>query len=171
MPSKGQNGSVTQNQMLKKVALSLADPGQAALEVMGADDDTEPPSKESIRALAGINVPAVVKFTLGSFRDLKFVKMHKHDSPKSLSWALEEVSVKDLTPEALSKYKSFRKIIEELALPKVGGRKPKTPASNVVSIFKSHCQTLGLRFDPNRPSDILDLLAAIHVQDPTNTVA
>ena len=86
-PYQMSKGSAGLTEMVSKVATSIADPGQADLELQSLPADLELPNAQTISTigkLSGPQVASALKFTLADLQAFQPEKLHKGDRCKSL---------------------------------------------------------------------------------------
>lgn len=152
--------------MIIQVAKSIADPGQAALELQNVDVGSAP-ALPSLKTLIGAPpTQQAVSFTLDSLRSLTFDKLHSHGQKKSLDWALDQVVNTDMEKSQKEKIDQYRVVLNAICLPKKGAKSagkggPKVAPGDITKFFKEACGQLGIRFEPNRNEDLISIIAAI----------
>ena len=181
-------GQSSLGNMVQKIASSIADEGQAALEVGLAEQDGPVPPPHAIRAYAGRSgapakagspattrsgaepsVAAAVTVTVQELKDFDLQKLHEASKPKSIEWALDQYGFDEDVDgiHMKDKFDSYDKALGALVKPtpiKGRGRAGPTPSA-VLSAFKAHCNNMGIKFDERRLSDLVSLVSAIQARN------
>jgi hypothetical protein len=159
--------------MVKNIATQIADDGQSQLDGLPAIADGEPPSVKDICAFAGVtpsasDVKRAMSVTLEDLKQLHFEKLHSPPHLKPYYWALENEQVDASSDPALhATFRRYCKALEALAPkpPRSGKAAHKSASSKsnqaVLDEFRKHCASLGVKLQPERQSDIINLLAAV----------
>ncbi|CAK0875590.1 unnamed protein product, partial [Prorocentrum cordatum] len=142
--------------MMRKVAASIADPGQAHMEVDAAIPESKPASSRATSALApkrAADSNQALKFTLEDLNDFHAQRLHQSRGLKPIEWALDEKTPREDDPPALRhRPQGHRKAMGEIIGQKTkGGKggKKKLPA-NILTVFKEKVDNLGLEFDGSK---------------------
>jgi len=158
-------------QMILKIADSIADPGQAALEAplaanqlpLLADESTIREMASALPRRSANTAPAsALEITLAELKACNGPSLHSGSIKKSTSWALDQYTMEDSIQHTdKKKFEAYRKSLEKLLSP---GKGSKRPPSAVLSAFKSTCTSLGIEFDEKRLGDLAKLFAALKAQ-------
>jgi hypothetical protein len=157
--------------MIKDIAMQIADEGQTALDRHAAIDEGNLPSSAAIQSYAGTrktkgDVGRAFEVTIDDLKQFSFQKLHSSPQPRTLEWALENEKIDAIAePARHAVFLKYCKALETIAKPAKGGGKGAKgagkPAQPVLEAFRNHCSTLGVRFAPDRNKDIINLIAAV----------
>ena len=172
-------------EMIGKIAASLADEGQARLESDGAPAETQLVAPAAIRALAqgcaqpptqaaapggaasarGPAAADALTITLEDLKSFAFDRLHERSGARTLDWALEDRAIAAEDPAPLrTKFESYKTALNALAPKKKGAGKGKPKSQETIDVFKRISESLGVKFDAARLTDVIQLVAAVRAR-------
>jgi hypothetical protein len=147
--------------MIQQIADSIADPGQATLEVQGALMQPLLASDAAVKNLAPGRpaVQAAMSLTIADLKKLRPKPLHSGRASKTLDWAIDQFTMDDADDTKRQKFNAYRKALDKLCESKGKGKGNK--GIPVFDEFKRICDTLGVTFDPKRLGDLCKLFAVL----------
>jgi hypothetical protein len=169
--------------MIRKVAASLADPGQTELDTDAAAAEAALIDVSRLALMTETPGPraAAVTFTMQELRDFHPDKLHDGSKIRTLDWALDDKGPDDNDgANTKARFSQYLVALEKLLLLDSGGKASskggksgsgkgrgkggKNPPAAVINVFKSKCDSMGFHFDQSRNGDVAKLLAVVRAR-------
>ena len=139
--------------MIKKIAHSLADPGQTEAHVAETVDETQIIDAQMLRTFADVTQgprPETVSFTLAELIAFAIERIERAQKSRSLDWAVEDRSIEEAPAKTNARAATVKLAFEKLLLPSSSANKNKgrrkggkSQSADALEVFKTKCDQLG----------------------------